>query len=76
MCGSEHADKAISLTRGCTLSWADPIRRSADGRTHGGSAASFLISAACREMTKKGYNIFVAYSDPRAGEIGVDHACL
>lgn len=71
VCGSEHADKVISLTRGCTLSWADPIRRSADGRTHGGSAASFLISAACREMTKKGYNIFVAYSDPRAGEIGV-----
>jgi hypothetical protein len=70
VCGSEHANKVISLTRGCTLPWADPLRRSADGRTHTGSAASFLISAACREMTKKGYNIFVAYSDPRAGEIG------
>jgi hypothetical protein len=70
VCGSEHGDKVISLTRGCCLPWADPPRHSSDGRTHGGSAASFLISAACREMTKKGYNIFVAYSDPRAGEIG------
>jgi len=71
VCGSEHADRVISLTRGCTLSWADPLRRSADGRTHTGSAGSFLISAACREMTKKGYNIFVAYADPRAGEVGI-----
>jgi hypothetical protein len=70
VCGSEHADKVITLTRGCTLAWADPLRRSADGRTHTGSAASFLISAACREMTKKGYNIFVAYADPQAGERG------
>ena len=55
-------------TRSCCLPWADPPRTSSDGRTHGGSAASFLISAACREMTKKGYNVFVAYADP-AGEI-------
>jgi len=70
-CGSEHAQKVISLTRGCCLPWADPPRQSSDGRTHGGSAASFLVSAACREMTKKGYNIFVAYADPQAGERGV-----
>jgi hypothetical protein len=38
---------------------------------HAGSAASFLVSAACREMTKKGYNVFIAYADPAAGEKGV-----
>ena len=70
VCGAEHADKVKTLTRGCTLSWADPPRKSADGGTHGGSAASFLISAACREMTKKGYNVFVAYADPKANELG------
>src|SRR5262249_27661709 len=38
VCGSAHAEKMISLTRGCTLPWADPLRRSTDGRTHTGSA--------------------------------------
>jgi hypothetical protein len=57
--GSEHADKVISLTRGCCLHWAHP---------HSGS---FLVSAACREMTRKGFHIFVAYADPEAGERGV-----
>jgi hypothetical protein len=71
VCGMEHAERVISLTRGCCLPWADPPRRSSDGRTHGGSAASFLISAACRDMTKKGYNIFIGYADPDAGERGV-----
>ena len=71
VCGAEHADKVISLTRGCCLPWADPPRKSSDGRVHAGSAASFLISAACREMTKKGYHVFVAYADPQAGERGV-----
>lgn len=71
VCGIEHAEKVITLTRGCTLSWADPSRISCDGRVHAGSAASFLVSAACREMTKKGYNVFVAYADPAAGEKGV-----
>jgi hypothetical protein len=76
VCGSEHAEKVITLTRGCTLAWADPLRKSADGRTHTGSAASFLISAACREMTKKGYNVFVAYADPRANERGTIYQSL
>jgi hypothetical protein len=67
----EHADKVIALTRGCCLPWADPPRKSSDGRVHAGSAASFLISAACREMTKKGYNLFVCYADPKANERGV-----
>ncbi len=71
VCGSEHAGKVISLTRGCCLPWADPPRKSSDGRVHTGSAASFLVSAACREMTKKGYHVFVAYADPQAGEKGV-----
>ena len=71
VCGTEHAEKVTTLTRGCTSSWADPPRKSSDGRVHAGSAASFLVSAACREMAKKGYNVFVAYADPAAGEKGV-----
>ena len=71
VCGTEHAEKVTTLTRGCTLSWSDPPRKSSDGRVHAGSAASFLVSAACREMAKKGYNVFVAYADPAAGEKGV-----
>jgi hypothetical protein len=59
VCGSEHADKVTTLTRGCSLHFAHP---------HSGS---FLVSAACREMTKKGYHIFIAYADPQAGERGV-----
>lgn len=58
ICGSEHADKVATLCRGACLPWAHP------------HSASYLISEACRQMTKKGYNIFVAYSDPEAGEIG------
>jgi hypothetical protein len=59
VCGAEHADKVITLTRGCCLHWAHP---------HSGS---FLVSAACREMTKKGYCLVIAYADPEAGERGV-----
>ena len=59
VCGSQHADKVSTLTRGCCLRWAHP---------HSGS---FLVSAACREMTKKGYHVFIAYADPDAGERGV-----
>jgi hypothetical protein len=59
VCGSEHADKVITLTRGCCVHWAHP---------HSGS---FLVSAACRGMTKKGYHVVIAYADPEAGEKGV-----
>lgn len=76
VCGAEHADKVVTLVRGCCLPFADPIRISSDGRTHGGSAASFLISAACRQMVKKGYNIFVAYADPKANERGTIYQSL
>jgi hypothetical protein len=58
ICGSEHAHRVATLCRGACVHWAHP------------HSASFLINAACREMTKKGYNVFVAYSDPAAGEIG------
>jgi hypothetical protein len=34
VCGIEHADKVISLTRGCCLPFADPARKSSDGRMH------------------------------------------
>jgi len=76
VCGAEHADEVISVIRGCCLPFADPPRISSDGRTHGGSAASFLISSACREMTKKGYNVFVAYADPKANERGTIYKSL
>jgi len=58
ICGAEHAQQVATLCRGACVHWAHP------------HSASFLINAACREMTKKGYNIFIAYSDPDAGEIG------
>ena len=59
VCGLEHAEKVTTLTRGCCLHFAHP---------HSGS---FLVSAACREMTKKGYHVVIAYADPEAGERGV-----
>jgi hypothetical protein len=71
VCGSEHADKVATLVRGCCLPWADPPRSSADGRVHTGAAASHLIAAACRQMTARGYHVFIAYADPNAGERGV-----
>ena len=58
VCGAKFADKVINLTRGCCAFWSHP---------HSGSK---LISAACREMAKKGYNVIVAYSDPKANERG------
>jgi hypothetical protein len=58
ICGPDHEGKVVTLCRGACVHWAHH------------HSASFLISAACREMTKKGYNVFVAYSDPGAGEVG------
>ncbi len=58
ICGSEHRHRVITLCRGACVHWAHP------------HSASFLVSSACRAMTAKGYNVFVAYSDPAAGEIG------
>jgi len=59
VCGSEHADKVITLTRGCCVHWAHP------------HSSSFLVSAACRMVTKKEYHVVIAYADPEAGERGV-----
>ncbi|HWY55873.1 MAG TPA: hypothetical protein VNZ03_15505 [Terriglobales bacterium] len=74
--GAVHAGKVISLTRGCCLPWADPLRQSSDGRVHTGAAASYLISAACRLLTARGYHCFIAYADPAAGERGrIFRAC-
>jgi hypothetical protein len=55
VCGPEHADKVITLVRGaCTGLWAHR------------NSASYLITRACKLMAEKGYNIIVAYADPRA----------
>ena len=69
VCGSEYKDKVISVVRGACLPWADHAVVS-KGKVHSGAAASYLIAHACKLMTKKEYNIFVAYSDPDALEIG------
>ena len=58
ICGEEHAHEAITLVRGASAHWAHP------------HSASFLISEACRQMTAKGFHVFIAYSDVEAGEIG------
>jgi hypothetical protein len=70
VCGPEHADKVTVLVRGATEDWADPVRTSADGRTHTGSAASRLIAKACDMMAATGKPVIVAYSDPAGGEQG------
>jgi len=58
VCGSEHKHKVVTLCRGACRFWAHP------------HSASYLITAACKAMTKKGYHVFVAYSDPDGAEIG------
>jgi hypothetical protein len=65
LCGQDHRDRAICLARGACVHWA---------HSH---AASFLISRACKLAHERfGWEIFYAYSDPRAGEIGtVYQAC-
>jgi hypothetical protein len=64
VCGQEYAHMVKTLCRGACVWWAHP------------HSASHLISAACRLMSKRGYHIFVAYSDAEAGEVGtVYQAC-
>jgi hypothetical protein len=64
ICGKEYAHQVKTLNRGACVHWAHP------------HSASFLISHACRLMSKKGYCVFVAYADPAAGEIGtIYQAC-
>ena len=58
ICGAEHRHKVTTLCRGACVHWAHH------------HSASFLISTACKEMTKKGYHIFVAYADP--GQVSLE----
>jgi hypothetical protein len=46
ICGQDNSEKVVTLCRGACLHWA---------HVH---SASFLIAEACRQMTKKGYNVF------------------
>jgi hypothetical protein len=71
VCGSEYADRVMTLSRGACVAWADKTTIDSKGRVHTGAAASFLISRACKLMAKEGKNIFVAYADPDAGERGI-----
>jgi hypothetical protein len=64
VCGPEYAHMVKTLCRGACAPWAHE------------HSASYLIAAACRLMGERGFNIFVAYSDAEAGEIGtVYQAC-
>lgn len=58
VCGKDYANRVMVLNRGACVHWAHP------------HSASFLIRRACHLMTQKGINVFVAYSDVEAGEIG------
>jgi hypothetical protein len=59
VCGSEHAGRVTTLVRGCCLPGTPT------------NSASDLITEACKQMTLRGYNIFVGYADPMAGKRGV-----
>ena len=65
LCGPEHRDLTVCLSRGACVHWAHP------------HAASFLISRACKLAAEQfGWRIFFAYADPMAGEYGaVYQAC-
>lgn len=69
VCGPKHRHEVLTLVRGACCPWADHEVES-KGKTHSGAAASLLISRACDLMTKKGYHIFIGYSDPQANELG------
>jgi hypothetical protein len=58
ICGEDYAHVVKVLNRGACVHWAHP------------HSASYLIPRACNLMANKGINIFVAYSDADAGEIG------
>ena len=58
LCGPDNRERVMTLVRGACVHWAHK------------DSASFLITRACRMLAKEGKNIFVAYSDTDAGEIG------
>jgi hypothetical protein len=65
ICGEEYREKAIGLERGACVHWSHP------------HAPSFLVSQAVKQASKDhGWQIFYAYSDIEAGEIGtIYQAC-
>lgn len=58
ICGPQYAGLVRTLNRGACVHWAPR------------PSASFLINRACRLMSEKGFYVFIAYSDPEAGEVG------
>lgn len=63
--GIRNADRVCTLVRGACLPWTPT------------GTASFLISRACRMMADKyEKNLFVAYADERAFEVGQIYASL
>jgi hypothetical protein len=59
VCGPENKEKAVCLSRGACVHWAPK------------NAASFLIRGAIKQAhLDHGWQIFFAYSDEQAGEIG------
>ena len=56
--GEDYAKKGTQLSRGACTHWA---------HEHSGSK---LIAYGLKEMKKKGYKYCIAFSDPKAGEIG------
>ena len=65
VCGAEHRDVTVCLERGACVHWAHK------------DAGSFLVSKACRLAAQEfGWQVFYAYSDEEAGEIGtIYQAC-
>lgn len=65
ICGREYRDVAVCLERGACVHWAPA------------NAASFLITNATKAASRDhSWDIFYAYADPEAGEIGtVYQAC-
>jgi len=65
VCGEEYIPKAIALERGTCVHWAPK------------NAASWFVPKAVAMASKDhGWDIFYAYSDPEAGEVGtIYQAC-
>ncbi len=64
VCGKKYAGLVTTLVRGACVHWAHD------------HAGSFLDGRACRLMTQKGYNVFIAYADPVAKEIGTIYQAM
>jgi hypothetical protein len=59
ICGEENRELTVSLMRGCCVHYAPK------------NAPSFLVRYAVKQASiDHGWKIFIAYSDPAAGEIG------